>query len=226
MNRRKLILKRPTGWFAAGAEMAHALELLSDGSFKVFTYLCLNANRHTGKMTVRSACRAAQLRMDAATVQAHLGELSNRGVCTVGDGEIEITDAFWPYEKSTEPSLRDDQIEFLRKVRSAFLARACVDSVFTPADEKLATDLHQRGISFESINRAIWLGCARRYSVMLNGKSQTSVVSLAYFANLMDEVAQPNIPTSYWEHVRRRMEQLEKRWLTSGLGNRVEMRCE
>ena len=226
MSRQKLILKRATGWFAAGAEVSRALELLSDGSFKVFAFLCLNADRYTGKMRVRAIALAERLRKDEATLRSELGELIDQGVCVVREEEVEISDGFWPYIKSTDRGPVVSQVDFLRQVRSALLEPACVDSVFTPADEKLAIDLQQRGISIESIKRAIWLGCARRYAVMLDGKSQTSVTSLAYFANLIDEVAQPQIPASYWEHVRRKKEQLEERWLVKRRRPGVEMRTE
>jgi len=39
-------LKHPTGWFAAGREVACALEMLSDSTFKLFVWLCLHAERH------------------------------------------------------------------------------------------------------------------------------------------------------------------------------------
>jgi hypothetical protein len=41
-------LKQPSGWFAAGAAFRQALTLLSDGAFKLFAYLCLQAKRQTG----------------------------------------------------------------------------------------------------------------------------------------------------------------------------------
>ena len=85
--------------------------------------------------------------------------------------------------------------------------------MFTAADEKLALNLYRRGVSLEQLRRAIWLGCARKYVAMLNGQTRLPITSLAYFASLIDEVAQPQIPASYWEHVRRRMEEMEKRWL-------------
>jgi hypothetical protein len=88
--------------------------------------------------------------------------------------------------------------------------------MFTAADEKLAFNLYQRGVSLEQLDRAIWLGCARKYAAMLNGQTRLTINSLAYFASLIDEVAQPEIPASYWEHVQRRMEEMEKRWLQTG----------
>ena len=48
MSAPRLILKQPTGWFAAGREFAQALTLLSDGAFKLYVHACLTANRHTG----------------------------------------------------------------------------------------------------------------------------------------------------------------------------------
>ncbi|HSM76503.1 MAG TPA: hypothetical protein VLT57_02705, partial [Bryobacteraceae bacterium] len=88
----------------------------------------------------------------------------------------------------------------------------CVRSAFTAADEKLALNLCQRGVSLEQLRRAIWLGCARKYMAMLNGQTRLPITSLAYFASLVEEVIQPQIPESYWEHVRHKMEEMEKRW--------------
>ena len=48
MSKEPLILKSPRGWFAAGAEVQKAMDLLSDGAFRLFVYLCLNARRDTG----------------------------------------------------------------------------------------------------------------------------------------------------------------------------------
>jgi len=60
MSAPRLILKQPTGWFAAGREFAQALTLLSDGAFKLYVHVCLMANRHTGclRATVEELARA------------------------------------------------------------------------------------------------------------------------------------------------------------------------
>jgi hypothetical protein len=88
-----------------------------------------------------------------------------------------------------------------------------VRSPFTAADEKLALNLCQRGVSLDQLRRAIWLGCARKYMAMLNGQTRVLISSLTYFATLTDEVSQPEVAASYWEYVRGRMEEWEKRWL-------------
>jgi hypothetical protein len=213
MSATRLILKQPTGWFAAGREVAQALALLSDGAFKLYMHLCLEADRHTGRARIGSAALTRILRRDAASIEAGLDELQHQGVCERQADQVEICDRFWPYQKQVPLAAGPPEVEFLRQARAAFLAPACVRSTFTAADEQLARNLGRSGVTLEQLRRAIWLGCARKYVALLNGQSQLPITSLAYFASLIEEVSQPQIPASYWDHVRRRMEEMEKRWL-------------
>jgi hypothetical protein len=208
----RLTLKQPTGWFAAGHEVAHALRLLSDGAFKLYLHLCLQADRHTARVVLNTAEWMAVLGKDPAWMEACLGELHSHKVCERYGGGLEIGDRFWPYQKQSSVAATAPEVEFVREVRSAFLRPACVRSAFTAADEKLALNLHRRQVPVEQVCRAIWLGCARKYVAMLNGQTRQPITSLAYFVYLIEEVSQPQIPASYWEHVRRRMEEMEKRW--------------
>jgi hypothetical protein len=50
MTKEPLVIKNPRGWFAAGIEVQKAMNLLSDGAFKLFMYLCLNARRDSGRL--------------------------------------------------------------------------------------------------------------------------------------------------------------------------------
>jgi hypothetical protein len=213
MSSARLTLKQPTGWFAAGREVAQAIMLLSDAAFKMYLYLCLQADRHTARMTFNRAEVAKALRKDPAWIEGCLSELCRNQVCRrCGEG-IEICDRFWPYQKLLDVMVTSTEVEFVRQVRTAFLKPACVRSTFTAADEKLALNLYRRGVSLEQVCRAIWLGCARKYMAMLNGQTHQPVTSLAYFASLIEEVGQPRISASYWDHLRRRAEEIEKRWL-------------
>jgi hypothetical protein len=213
MSAARLMLKQPTGWFAAGREVAQALAVLSDGAFKLYIHLCLQADRHTARARIEQTGLARVLRKTPASIEVDLGELGRSGVCERwGDG-IEICDPFWPYHKQTAVAAGHPQAEFVRQAREAFLKRACVRSTFPVADEKLALHLCQRGVSLDQLRRAIWLGCARKYMAMLNGQTRVPITSLAYFATLVDEVSHPEVPASYWEYVRSRMEEWEKRWL-------------
>jgi hypothetical protein len=212
MSAPRLILKQPTGWFAAGREVAQAMMLLSDGAFKLYLHLCLQAERHTGRVLLNAAAWAQALGKDPAWIEACLGELYRNHVCE-GDSGVEICDRFWPYEKQASGAAAAPEAEFIRQVRVAFLKPACVHSVFTAADEKLALNLYRREVPLEHIRRAVWLGCARKYAAMLNRQTRQPITSLAYFSSLIEEVKQPQIPGGYWDHVRHRMEEMEKRWL-------------
>ena len=214
MTTPRLILKQPTGWFAAGREVAQAMTLLSDGAFKLYFHLCLQADRHTARVLLNTIGWMAVLRKDPVWIEACLGELYRSNVCERRGDWVEICDRFWPYQKQAGVVVAAaPEVEFVRQVRTAFLKPACVRSTFTAADEKLALDLYRREVPLEQLRRAIWLGCARKYVAMLNGQTRQSITSLAYFASLVEEVRQPQIPAGYWDHVRRRMEEMEKRWL-------------
>jgi hypothetical protein len=75
MNAARLILKQPTGWFAAGREVGQAMTLLSDGAFKLYLHLCLQADRHTARVQLNTAEWMQVLGKDPAWGEACLGEL-------------------------------------------------------------------------------------------------------------------------------------------------------
>lgn len=216
MSPARLILKQPTGWFAAGREFAHALTLLSDGAFKLYVYVCLRANRHTGCLSATLNELARALGRTPEVIAMDLAELEDRAVCCVtSDGNsnpvLGICDRFWPYQKQPTPG-RTPEAEFVQKVRSLFLAPACVRASFAAADEKIATDLHRRGASLEQVRQAILLGCARKYSAMLSTGVRAPITSLRYFSAIIEEVADSTIPEGYWVHLRRKVEEMEQQW--------------
>ena len=145
MSAPRLILKQPTGWFAAGREFTQAITILSDGAFKLYVYACLRAGRHTGclRATVDELARA--MTRAPTAVAMNLDELEARAVCRVirnGGSQLvlEIRDRFWPYQRQQPPGRTPGpETEFVQKVRSLFLAPACVQASFSAADEKLAT---------------------------------------------------------------------------------------
>lgn len=218
MSTPRLILKQPTGWFAAGREFAQAITLLSDGAFKLYVYACLRAGRHTGclRATVDELARA--MTRAPTAVALNLDELEERAVCRVIGNEgsqlvLEIRDSFWPYLKQQTPSCAPGpEAEFVQKVRGLFLAPACVQASFSAADEKLALGMYRRGVSMKQITRAILLGCARKYVAMLNAGTRTPITSLQYFADIVEEVKESAIPESYWEPLRSKMARMEQQW--------------
>jgi hypothetical protein len=216
MSAPRLILKQPTGWFAAGREFAQAITLLSDCAFKLYVYACLRANRHTGCLNATVEELARAMTRAPTAIATSIDELEERAVCcVVRDGNspivLEIRDRFWPYQR--QPTLGRTprpEIEFVQKVRELFLAPACVQASFSAADEKLAGDIYRRGISIEQITRAIHLGCARKYVSMLNAEIRAPITSLQYFSDVFEEVAEAAIPESYWEPLRAKLARMEQ----------------
>ena len=218
MSAPRLILKQPTGWFAAGREFAQALTLLSDGAFKLYVHACLLANRHTGRLNATVDELARGMTRAPTEVAMNLDELEQCAVCRVvrnggSQLQLEIHDRFWPYQKQQIPGCAPEpEAEFVRTVRGLFLAPACVQSSFSAADEKIAAGLHRRGVSVEQVNRAILLGCARKYVSMINAGVRTPIASLQYFSDIVEEVCESEIPESYWEPLRAKVARMEQQW--------------
>jgi hypothetical protein len=210
----RLVLKQATGWFAAGWSFVEAMTTLSDAAFKLFAWLCLNADRHTGQIRITVAEMAQALGKSECEIEAASDELVERGVCRRGvdlELELEIADGYWPYEKQPSPSGPQEYVAQIRKLLSE---PACVRCRFTAADEKMARDLYQRGVSLAQVAHAIWLGCARKYTTLLsNQTAPMPIASLKYFAAVIDEVAaQSNTSDTYWSYIRRKAAALEQEW--------------
>jgi hypothetical protein len=218
MSTPRLILKQPTGWFAAGHEFAQALTVLSDGAFKLYVYACLRAGRHTGRLRATVDELARAMKRSPELIAMNMEELEERAVCCVRRGQspqlmLEILDRFWPYQRQQTPErVLRPETEFVERVRRLFLAPACVQASFSAADERLALGMYRRGISMEQITRAILLGCARKYVAMLNAGTRTPITSLQYFADIVEEVNESAIPESYWEPLRSKMTRMEQQW--------------
>jgi hypothetical protein len=218
MSAPRLILKQPSGWFAAGREFAQALTLLSDGAFRLYVHACLMANRHTGRLDATVDELARAMTRAPTAVAVNLDELEARAVCCVsrsGGSQLvlEIRDRFWPYQKQQPPGRAPEaEAEFVQKVRGLFLAPACVQAIFSAADEKIAAGLHRRSVSLEQITRAILLGCARKYVAMINAGVRTPITSLQYFSDIVEEVSESTIPESYWEPLRAKVARMEQQW--------------
>lgn len=221
----RLRLKRSTGWFAAGQEMAAALTLLSDAAFKLYVFLCLHVDRHSARLVWEPMELANLLQRDRQSVTDALEELCRREVCIRhpdADGRIaldrlsvEICDRFWPYEKPLVEEYGIDQNSYVQQVRQMLMRPACVRLNFSADDERLAAILYRRGVTLVHLQRAIWLGCARKYVALLNGSEHAPmlVTSLNYFSALVEEVADTSVGADYWKHMQNKVTQLERMWL-------------
>lgn len=212
-------LKHPSGWFAAGLEVARALALLSDGAFRMYIHVCLNADRRTGRLRAEHGGLACALRKSRRSVVTYLDELRRHGVCHIQaavnqhlGGEIEICDAFWPYEKAPSSPKTDTLAGYIEQVRRLLGARHCVGNVFAPADERLAAALFERKVPIEEIEHAVLLGCARKYVTLINRQGGNPIVSFSYFQNVIEEARELKMSAEYWRHLQMRVGQMEQQW--------------
>jgi hypothetical protein len=216
-------LKHPSGWFAAGREVSRALALLSDGAFKLYIHLCLKADRRTGLLGADQGDLVKAVGKSRRSIVTYLEELRERGVCRIqpaanqhSPGEIEICDAFWPYEKAAQLPRTSAVMDYIEQIRRLLQARSCVENPFTAADEKLGAALLQRKIPIEDVENGVLLGCARKYVALLNGKNEGLIVSFSYFQKVIEEAQKLQMPPDYWRYLRIRLTRLEQQWTGRG----------
>lgn len=221
MNISALILKNPRGWFAAGAEVQTAIALLSDGAFKLFVYLCLNARRESGVLQASQADLARALKKATGTIRRNLTEMEAAGVLCYtrfshhpsGHGVIQIAEAFWPYQTTErQADAHDGGDAFVSEIRKMLQPRACVHTAFSVADEILARQWFARGIALERIEQAILMGCVRKYVSWRNNAAQAPIASLHYFEPVLEEVDRQKITPEYWDYLRSRLGRMETLW--------------
>ena len=213
-------LKHPSGWFAAGREVSRALGLLSDGAFRLFLYLCLNADRRTGQMRITHGDLAKAVGRSRRSIIIYLEELQRQQVCRVqsatnqhDSGHIEICDAFWPYEKTRKETATQDRASYVAQIQRLMGSRRCVANSFAPAEEKLANALFQRGVPIQQVERGFLLGCTRKHVTLLNGNSKELIVSFSYFQNVIEEAGELQMSEDYWRYLQLRIHQMERQWL-------------
>lgn len=209
----RLQLKRPNGWFAAGSEVQRAAIALWDASFKVFVWICLHAERASGRLLVTATAPAQALHKSEAEITQCLEELAHAGACYRSqDGGLEIQDRFWPYQRAPARQDCSDAAAYVAAIKRLFLSHACVRSSFSPADEELARTWHRRGISPESVERALLGGAVRKYIAWLNHGAGTPITTLHYFTGLIEETSQAELSPTYWTYLRHKIVSLELRW--------------
>lgn len=212
MSELRLELKRASGWFAAGAEVLHAASLLSDGAFKLYVWMCLHAERNSGRLHVTVADLAPALRKSEGEIRSSMDELEQAGIWRSNGNVIEIQDRYWPYQRAAPPQVADGSETYVASVRRLFLSHACVAGTFSPADERLASEWRCRGISFERVERAINLGIARKYTALINHGTGAPITTLHYFKRLIEEVDQADSSPNYWRHIAARTAEFERHW--------------
>jgi len=223
MSSASLTLQSEKGWFAAGAEVEKAMSILSDGAFKLFMHLCLEALRDQGVVRTSPLELARRLNKGNHTIGHYLREMEQAGVCRLsgfapipyGRGLIEMTDEYWPYHRSGFEAEPEETSDFVAHIRRLLQERACIRASFSTADEILARQWLARNITLERIEQVILLGCTRKYVAWRNHHGQVPIASLRYFEPILEELEGTEVSPAYWQYVRSRMERVEKLWIES-----------
>jgi len=221
MNSSPLRLKNARNWFAAGVEVQQALETLTDGAFKVFMHICLNAERSTGVLHTTQVELARNLKKSHGSIRKYLVEMEKAGISWNSfsnsprtRGSVQISPSYWPYESETEHTTDDAADRFVSEIRTLLQERACVRSSFSTADEVLARQWFNAAVALERIRQAILLGCARKYVAWRNNPAvQGPISTLRYFTPIIEEIAQQKLDPDYWEFLRARIQRHEKLWI-------------
>jgi hypothetical protein len=215
----RLNLKEPTGWFAAGNAFRRALALLSDGAFRLFAHICLEADRRTGRLQATHKELAAVLGKSKRAIGTYVAELESKGVCLLKPGKnqfsgtvFEISDSYWPYHRVDNDSDSLDQKVYVKSIRECFLSLGCASNNFSSADVAAARELHQRGIPLAVIEEAMLVGACRKYSSWLQGQSLKPIRSMTYFSSLIAEIQEKPLPPGYSAYLRTKVKQLTVAW--------------
>jgi hypothetical protein len=218
----RLDLKEPTGWFAAGDAFRQALVLLSDGAFRLFAHICLEADRRTGRFRATHRELAAALSKSKRAIGSYVAELENTGVCSVQPGRnqfsttvFEITDSYWPYHRTDRCSESAEQMAYVESVRRFFLALGCGSGKFGAAEAAAAINMHRRGIPLTVIEQAMLMGACRKYTSWLQGRALEPIRSLSFFEPLIAEVQEKPLPPGYSAYLSNKLKQLGEAWIES-----------
>jgi hypothetical protein len=214
-------LKVSSGWFAAGASFQRALIILSDGAFKLFAYVSLEADRGTGRYEATQKDLARVLGRSRRIIGKYFAELEREGICNIRSGRnqyarniFEIHDDYWPYHRPSTIEQADCEEEdaYVAAARDSFLATGCTRGKFCAGDAKTARILRARGVSLKQLQDALILGACRKFVSWLNGGSPEPVASLAYFEPLILEIREKPFSQEYREYLQSKVKRLANTW--------------
>jgi hypothetical protein len=218
MNER-LSLKLTNGWFPAGDAFRKALAILSDGAFKLFAYICFEADRRTGLFQATHKELALAMGKSKRAIGAYIAELEARGICHVSPGKnqfahttFEISDSYWPYRRSEDCPESPEQKAYVESVRTCFLSLGCGSGEFGVTDAADARDLQRRGIPLVVIEEAMLIGACRKYSSWFEGNALEPIRSLRYFDPLIAEIQKEPLPSGYPAYLREKIKKLAALW--------------
>ena len=78
---------------------------------------------------------------------------------------------------------------------------------------RMRREVFRRVLSEPQVERGFLLGCARKYSTLLNNKSNELIVSFSYFQNVIAEAGELQTSEDYWRYLQLRLHQMEWQWI-------------
>jgi hypothetical protein len=215
----KLRIKEPVGWFVAGEGFRCALGLLSDGAFKLFAHLSLQADRRSGRVTATHKELAAALGKSKRAVGTYVAELEAKEVCKVLSGknqfmatDYEISDRYWPYHRESSSQELPEIQAYVESVCKCYEGLGCTTGKLNAAGSETARQFLGRSIPFSVVYDAMLLGACRKYESWLNGGPSEPIRSMAYFEPLVAEVKANPLPDGYSDYLRGKLGRLAKSW--------------
>lgn len=216
-------IKDQNRWIAAGDGFRRAARLLSDGAFKLFFHIALEADSRTGCVETTFKTLADYLHKSKRSIGIYAAELHDKGVCRVQPGEnqycrtrFEILNDYWPYVRENDFEAAGSNA-YIAAIREAYLALDCTVKGFNSADIQTAAEFEKEGIPLETVKEALLLGAVRKYSSWLDGKESDLIGSLRYFKNLVTEIRKQPLPVGYGEYLRKKNWVLSSRCREKGL---------
>ncbi len=216
-------IKDQNRWIAAGDRFRQAARLLSDGAFKLFFHIALEADNRTGCMETTFKALADNLRKSKRSIGIYAAELHDKGICKVQMGEnqycrtkFEVLNDYWPYERKNDVEAIASSA-YLTAIREAYLALDCTVNGFNSTDIQTTAEFEKEGVSLETVKNALLLGAIRKYSSWLDGKDSTPIGSLRYFKNLVTEIQNQPLPAGYKEYLQKKNRALSGRCREKGL---------
>lgn len=215
----QLRLKKIANWFAAGEGFLKAMEILSDGAFKLFVFVCLKADRHSATYRTSSNQLAHALHKPLDAIESWLAEIVEKRVCsTVSDNQsarhslLRIEDEFWPYCSPSRPSARQCATDYVAAIRQLFLDLGCTSGRFGTSEEAQAKSLENRGVPLDIVRDAMIMGACRKYVSWLNSGYSEPISSIAYFESVIGELLHCPPPADYREYLPMELKRLTKHW--------------
>ncbi len=215
----RLALKQQGGWFAAGTACRKAASLLSDGAFKLFFHLCLEADRRSGTLRATHRELAAALKKSKRAIGTYVAELESKGICNVQRAANQfaatiftIADSYWPYHRLETCSDSPEEIAYVNSVREWFLSLGCVSGKFGAADVEIVRQMYRKSIPLAVIENAMLLGACRKYGSWFQGQALEPILSIRYFEALIEEIQKEPLPPGYSGYLRKKIRQLNAMW--------------